>query len=480
MKTNIQQFYIRGKWQTPASDTQIYTVLNPATQDVVATFPLGSEADVEAAVNAAADAFPEWSSLPASERQQWLLRLADAMQERAQEFAQAHTQTMGCPVMHVDDLHVLGPIEGLRKTAALVGCLADEQRTDEVLITHEAAGVCALINPWNYPLHQLIGKLAPALLAGCTVVVKPAEQTPLQDFILAQIIDDIGLPAGVFNLVFGEGAVVGSVMAQHPKVDLVSFTGSSRVGKTIGAEATQHIKKVCLELGGKSALIITEDANLEDAIRYGIENVMLNSGQTCDALTRMLLPRHLKQQAEALAVDIAQNITVGDPQDPSVFMGPLCNLLQQQRVLDYIQTGINEGATLLTGGLSLPQGMDSGAYVMPTLFSDVTENMTIAKEEIFGPVLCILYYDNIKEAIAIANNTEYGLSSGVYAKDYDSALGIARKLRAGQTYLQGAFFNYDAPFGGFKQSGNGREWTQSGLMEYTETKAFISPNAKEV
>jgi len=485
MKQEIRHFYIDGDWSPASDNADFFVVENPANQQLVTRFALANTDDVNRAVQAARDALPAWSKLPVSERQQWLLLIAEEMEQRVDDLCAAHTDTMGCPVMHVEELHVRSPIDGLRKMAGLAECLADQQVSDEVLVSHEAAGVCALINPWNYPLHQLIGKLAPALLAGCTVVVKPAEQTPLQDLILAEIIHKVGLPAGVFNLLFGTGETVGSALASHWDVDLVSFTGSCEVGRQVSHAAAHSVKKVCLELGGKSPLIITEDADLAAAVSFGIENVMLNSGQTCDALTRMLVPRAKQAEVEALAIQAVEALLLGDPQNPEVFIGPLCNRKQQQRVRGFIQQGMESGAKLLSGGLELPVrpteresgSLESGAFVAPTVFSEVTPDMSIAKQEIFGPVVCIMFYEHIEQAIAIANDTEYGLSSGVYASDYASALNIARKIRAGQTYLQGAYFNYDAPFGGFKQSGIGREWTEAGLMEYTETHAFLAPQA---
>jgi aldehyde dehydrogenase (NAD+) len=330
-----------------------------------------------------------------------------------------------------------------------------------------------LINPWNYPLHQLIGKVAPALAAGCTIVAKPAAQTPLQDFIMAQIFEAVNLPAGVFNLVSGSGSDIGPLLSSHPDVDMVSFTGSTSAGIKVAQAAAPTVKRVCQELGGKSPYIITEDADLEAAVRYGVKDVMLNTGQTCNALTRMFVPRCRYEEAVKIAKKVAEENIVGDPNDTDVTMGPMASASQKQTVLNYIKTGIAEGARLVTGGIDIPSGLHGGAYVQPTIFADVTNEMVIAREEIFGPVLCMIVYDDIEEAIEMANDTVYGLSSGVYAKNKASALKIARRIRAGQCYIQGSYFNLEAPFGGFKQSGNGREWGDQAMREYIEIKAII-------
>ena len=399
---------------------------------------------------------------------------ADEMQRRTDDLIDAHVVTMGCPRHLTAELHVDAPIEGMRYYADRAAQMEDVEEKGDVLLLKEPIGVCALINPWNYPLHQLMGKVAPALAAGCTIVAKPAGQTPLQDFIMAEIFAAAGLPAGVFNLVTGPGSVIGPIMSSHPDVDMVSFTGSTSAGIKVAEAAAPTVKRVCQELGGKSPYIITQDADLEAAVRYGVEDVMLNSGQTCNALTRMFAPQSRYKEAIDIARKIAEENVVGDPNDSNVTMGPMASASQKQIVLKYIKTGIDEGARLVTGGMDMPPGLKTGAYVQPTIFADVSNQMVIAREEIFGPVLCMIAYDNIEAAIEMANDTVFGLASAVYARDRARALKIARRIRAGQCYIQGSYFNLEAPFGGFKQSGNGREWGDQAMHEYIETKAVIA------
>ncbi|WP_298718438.1 aldehyde dehydrogenase family protein [uncultured Oceanisphaera sp.] len=468
----IDSLYINGQWQKAhGNDTVLVT--NPATEQTCVSIPKGDKVDVNAAVSAARHALPGWSATTAQHRAELMLAVACEMENRYQDLIDAHMETMGCPRHLAGDLHVDAAIEGMRYYASQAHIMDQVEERGEVLILKEAVGVCAFINPWNYPLHQLIGKVAPALAAGCTIIAKPAEQTPLQDLIMAEIFHKVGLPAGVFNLVFGSGREIGPLMSNHPQVDMVSFTGSTAAGIQVATAAAPTVKRVCQELGGKSALIITEDADLAAAIRYGVEDVMTNSGQTCNALTRMYLPASRYQEAVSLAQDIVQEQKVGDPQNETVTMGPLASKRQQETVLQFIRQGVDEGARLIAGGADMPTGLEKGAYVRPSIFADVTQEMSIAREEIFGPVLCMLAYDNIEQAIEMANDSVYGLSSGVYAKDKVSALKIARRLQAGQCYIQGSYFNMNAPFGGYKQSGNGREWGKEALHEYVETKAII-------
>ena len=471
------RFYINGQWQVPSTDDRM-EVINPFTQTSCVSVPRGHQVDVEAAIRAARDAWPAWAATPAKQRHDLLMAAADEMQRRYQDLVEALVITLGSPIKLTGGMHVDGPIEGLRYYARRTQMMDEvECKEGGAMIVKEPIGVCALINPWNYPLHQLVGKLAPALAAGCTVVVKPAEQTPLQDFIMAEIFHAIGLPAGVFNLVTGSGREIGPVLAGHPEVDMVSFTGSTAAGITVAQNAAPTVKRVCQELGGKSPLIITQDADLPLAVRYGVEGLMSNTGQTCDALTRMLIPRSRYEEAVTLARNIALEQVVGDPRDPATTMGPLVSQRQKEIVLGYIQQGIDEGARLVTGGLEPPVGLASGAFVRPTVFADVTNEMIIAKEEIFGPVLCILAYDDIEDAVRVANDTVYGLSSGVHAENAESATCIARRLKAGQCHVQGGDASIDtllsAPFGGYKQSGNGREWGEQGMHEYIEVKAII-------
>jgi aldehyde dehydrogenase (NAD+) len=469
----FDKLYINGNW-VPSNSTDVIEVVNPATEIPCARVPKGNREDVDAAVAAARRAFHDWGHTPAKKRAGIMHAVADAMQSRAAELIDAHVITMGCPRRLVSGLHLDAPIAAMRYYAERAAWMDEVEEKNGVLLYKEPMGVCALITPWNYPLFQLMGKVAPALAAGCTIVAKPATQTPLQDFIMAQIFETVNLPPGVFNLVSGSGAVLGPVLSGHPHVDMVSFTGSTEAGIQVAKAAAPTVKRVCQELGGKSPYIITEDADLEAAVRYGVNDVMLNTGQTCNALTRMFVPRSRYEEAVGIARKAAEETRVGDPDDARVTMGPLASASQKRKVLDYIRTGIAEGARLVTGGMDMPPDLQTGYYVQPTVFADVTNQMVIAREEIFGPVLCMIVYDDLEEAVEMANDTVYGLSSGVYAKNKAAALKIAGRIRAGQCYIQGSFFNLDAPFGGYRQSGNGREWGEQAMHEYIETKAVIT------
>lgn len=466
------KLYINGSW-VASSTNDFADVVNPADNSVCARTPLANEDDVIHAIEAARAAFPAWSATSGSERAAYINAAADVMERRIDDFTNAISDTMGCPRHLARNMQVKGAINSFRSFADLAVKMEETEDHGNFYIVKEAVGVCTLINPWNYPLSQLSGKMGPALAAGCTMILKPAEQTPLQDLLMAEVFDEVGLPAGVFNVTTGIGSKLGNVLCGHPEVDMVSFTGSTAAGVKISNAAAPSIKRVCLELGGKSPYIITEDADLEAAVRYGVEDVMVNSGQTCTALTRMLVPQSRYQEAQQIAKQIAEENVVGSPLNETSSMGPMSSASQRQTVLDYIHKGIKEGATVLTGGAEMPADLAQGCYVRPTIFADVNNQMTIACEEIFGPVLCMIPYQDIDEAVQIANDTVYGLSSGVYAKDRDAALAIARRLRAGQCYIQGGCFTTEAPFGGYKQSGNGREWGKEGLMEYVELKAVI-------
>ena len=466
------QLYINGQWHT-STESRLLEVINPASGQIYTSVVSATQQDAEDAINAASNAFLSWSKQSAAFRAQVINEIADGMQQRADELTHAIVQSMGCPIGIARDLQVQGAIDAFRQFSLLTGEMDKQEEHENHIIINEAVGVCVLINPWNYPLSQLVGKLGPALAAGCTVVVKPAEQTSVQDLILAEIIHQTSLPKGVFNLITGVGSEIGETLCSHPKVDMVSFTGSTLAGIKVAQAASSTVKRVCQELGGKSPLIITPDADLVAAVRYGIEDVMLNSGQTCCALTRMLVHKDCIEDVEKIAKQACTEWTLGDPLLADTSMGPLSSHNQQKIVLNYIQKGIDEGAKLVCGGVSIPEEFSAGAYVPATVFSNVNNAMTIAKEEIFGPVLCIISYDTIEQAIDIANDTVFGLSSGVYAKNHDNAVKIAKQIRAGQCYLQGAYFNTDSPFGGYKQSGNGREWGLEGLKEYTETKALV-------
>ncbi|WP_422403362.1 aldehyde dehydrogenase family protein [Pseudomonas sp. GZD-209] len=464
------RLFIDGRWQQPLGQGMA-EVIDPASEAVAGKVPLGNEADVERAVQAARRAFADWSRTPSSVRAGYIRALVEQLKARADEMAAVITSELGMPVQWCLPVQVDGPIVGLEQYIELAGLMDDVREVGNSLVYREAVGVCAFINPWNYPLHQLIGKLAPALAAGCTVVVKPSQETPLHAFVLAEMIEAIGLPAGVFNLVSGPGSKVGEALARHPLVDMVSFTGSTGAGVRVSQAAAPSVKRVCLELGGKSPLLIGADADLDAAVRYGVQDVMINSGQTCTALTRMLLPASRYAEALDIAVDEVRGLVMGDPQDPRSFLGPMCSAGQRRTVQEYIRVGQEEGARLLCGGGTAP-GFARGFYLPPTLFADVDNRMRIAQEEIFGPVLCLIPYADEAEAIALANDSPFGLSSAVWAGSRDKALQLARQLRAGQCFVNGGAFNYQAPFGGYKQSGNGREWGEEGLAEFVEVKAI--------
>jgi len=463
------KLYIDGQWTAPAGQNS-HDVIHPATEAVVARVALGNAADVDQAVLAARRAFASWSSTPAAERARLIKAATVRLREREQDLVNAVSQAMGCPPHITPWLQIQGPVGAFESFAERAFQMEEHKEVNNSLIVKEAAGVCGFINPWNYPLNQLMGKIAPALAAGCTMVVKPSEQTPLQDIIVAEVFDEVGFPAGVFNLVVGLGHDVGAAIAAHPEVDVVSFTGSTRAGVLVAQAAAPSVKRVTQELGGKSAYLITDDADIEAAVKYGVDDVMINTGQTCTALTRMLVPASRYEEACAIAKSHCESLVVGYD-DPKAFVGPMSSERQRNTVQSYIEKGLEE-ATLLTGGAGMPDGFDKGFFVKPTIFRDVNNQMAIAREEIFGPVLCMIAYDNLEEGIAIANDTPYGLSSGVYAKDKEAGLAIARKMRAGQCYVNGGDFNYQAPFGGYKQSGNGREWGDEGMHEFVEIKSI--------
>lgn len=462
--------FIDGAWQAP-SGQGLAEVINPATEQVAGLVPLGDERDVARAVAAARQAFGPWSRMSSSVRAGFIRALAQQLHARADEMAGVITAELGMPVQWCRSVQVDGPIAGLEQYIELAALMDEVREVGNSWVIREPVGVCAFINPWNYPLHQLIGKLAPALAAGCTVVIKPSQETPLHAFLLAEMIEAIGLPAGVFNLVSGPGSKVGEALAKHPDVDMVSFTGSTGAGIRVAQAAAPSVKRVCLELGGKSPLLIGEDADLAAAVRYGVQDVMINSGQTCTALTRMLLPASRYAEAVELAVAETQRLRLGDPLDPQSFLGPMCSAAQRRTVRDYLYVGQQEGARLLCGG-DATEEFERGFYLKPSLFADVDNRMRIAQEEIFGPVLCLIPYADEAQAIRLANDSPFGLSSGVWAASTERALGLGRQIRAGQCFLNGAAFNYRAPFGGYKQSGNGREWGEEGLAEFVEVKAL--------
>ena len=463
--------YIDGAW-VPSTGKGALQVVNSTTEEVMGTIPEGTPEDVDRAVAAAKTAFPAWAATAVEERAKYCSRVAEGIGARMDEIATLVSQEGGM-VKPLSLLVQAGlPYNSFNVIQSVVDEFAFEERNGNSLIVREPIGVVGCITPWNYPLHQIAAKVAFALAAGCTVVLKPSEVAPLNAFVLAEIVHDTGLPAGVFNMVTGVGPVVGEAIAKHPDVDMVSFTGSTRAGKRVGELCMQRVAKVALELGGKSANVILDDADLSKAVPDGVFKAFLNSGQTCSALTRMLVPRDRLPEVEQLAAAAAGAMTPGDPLAEESMLGPRVSQAQWDRVQGYIQKGIDEGARLVTGGTGRPEGVDKGYFVKPTVFSDVRTDMTIAQEEIFGPVLSILPYDTEEEAVEIANDTVYGLAGGVWAGTQERAEQVARKLRTGQVEVNGGAFNPNAPFGGYKQSGIGRELGRYGLEEFLQVKSL--------
>ena len=464
-------FYIDGKWVAP-SGSETIDVIDSANESVFATIPAGTPKDVDKAVRAAAAAFPAWAATPAKDRGEFLQKITDGLAARAAEIADVISHEVGMPRNLSEMIQAGLPTMTFGDNAQRAGSFVWDEEIGNSLVVREPVGVVGAITPWNYPLHQIANKVAPALAAGCTVVVKPSEVAPINAFILAEIVDAARLPKGVFNLVTGVGPVVGEAIASHPLVDMVSFTGSTRAGKRVMELASQSVKRVSLELGGKSANIICDDADLEKAIPTGVFACYLNSGQTCSALTRMLVPRSKLAEVEKLAAATAETFTPGDPFAETTKLGPLVSEVQRDRVRGFIQKGVDEGAKLVTGGAEQPDGLEKGFYIRPTVFSNVTNDMTIAREEIFGPVLSIIPYDTEEEAIEVANDTPYGLAGGVWAGSQEHAIEIAQRLRTGQVDVNGGSFNPFAPFGGYKQSGVGRELGKYGFEEFLEVKSI--------
>jgi aldehyde dehydrogenase (NAD+) len=463
--------YIDGSW-VPSTGTGTIDVINPATEEVIGRVPDGTADDVGRAVAAARAAFPAWSATSVDERMKFLTRIQEGLAVRQEQMAQTIVGEMGAPLKFATQVQAGLPLMVLGSVAQLLPTYPFEEEIGNSLIVREPIGVVGAITPWTYPLHQVVAKVAPALGAGCTIVLKPSEVAPLSAILFAEIIVEAGLPPGVFNLVLGTGPVVGEAIASHPDVDMVSFTGSTRAGRRVSELASNTVKRVALELGGKSANVILPDADLEKAVKVGLANCFINAGQTCTAQTRMLVDRARYDEALELARQGAEAYTVGAPNDESTRVGPLVSAAQRDRVRGYIEKGVAEGARIVIGGADAPEGLGKGYYVRPTVFADVAPDMTIAQEEIFGPVLSVIPYDDEAEALRIANDSDYGLSGAVWAGDQEKALAFAKQMRTGQVEVNGGRFNPVAPFGGYKQSGNGRELGRFGLEEFLEVKSL--------
>ena len=466
------KLFIGGRWVAP-SGREMIDVHNAGTGEVMGRVPAGSAKDVDVAVAAARRAFESWSNTSADQRAELLGKISANLKARADELAKTIAQEVGMPLKLAGRIQAGLPIANFANFAKLLKEFVFENRVGNSLVVREPVGVVAAITPWNYPLHQIALKVAPALAAGCTVVLKPSEVAPFNAFILAEAIEAAGLPQGVFNLVTGFGADAGEALVRHRDIDMISFTGSTRAGKRISELAAQSVKRVALELGGKSASVILDDAELATAVKGTVNGCYLNSGQTCTALTRMLVPDSLYQDAARIAAEVAKSFTVGDPLAETTRLGPLSSQAQLERVRGYIRKGLQEGAELLAGGAEPPEGVPPGGYyVKPTVFGRVRNDMTIAREEIFGPVLSIIAYKDEEDAVRIANDTVYGLAGAVWSRDDARAQRVARRIRAGQVDVNGGAFNMNAPFGGFKQSGHGREAGVYGLEEFLEYKSL--------
>jgi len=470
---DYRKFYIDGQWVEP-TQAKTLDVVNPATEQAVGTISLGSAADVDKAVAAARRAFETYSQSTREERMALLGKIIEVYKRRIPDLAQAISEEMGAPMKTVA-LPLQAP-SGLGHFMVALGVLKDfefEKLQGTTGIVREPVGVCGLITPWNWPANQIACKVAPALAAGCTMVLKPSELAPFSAHIIAEILHEAGVPKGVFNLVDGDGPTVGAAISSHPGVDMVSFTGSTRAGILVDKAAADTVKKVALELGGKSPNIILEGAPLPDAVGHGVMVMMNNTGQSCNAPSRMLVPRKHLAEVEAIAKAVAAQVVVGDPADPRTAMGPQANQNQWRRAQGLIEKGIQEGAKVVCGGAGRPDGLTKGFYTKPTIFSDVRNDMTIAREEVFGPVLCILPYDTVEDAIRIANDTPYGLSAYVFGPDAASARKVGSRIRAGNVHINGASLDVCGSFGGYKQSGLGREWGAFGFEEFLETKSVF-------
>ena len=466
------KFYIDGAWVDPVTPSTL-GIVNPATEEVFAQISLGSKHDVDRAATAARRAFATYSVTGVEQRLSWLRKIIESFRARLPELARMMTLEMGAPITFATQRQATVALFHFEEAARVLANYRFEERMGDGIVRREPIGVCGLITPWNWPLNQVASKVAPALATGCTVVLKPSEIAPLSAMLFAEIVDDAGVPAGVFNLVNGDGPTVGEAIAAHPEIDMVSFTGSTAAGVRVAKLAADTVKRVAQELGGKSANIILADADLKAAVIQGVHACYTNAGQNCQSPTRMLIPRAQRDAAFAAAREAVDTIRLGDPLDPASTMGPLVSKAQFEKVQDLIQSGVDEGATLVAGGTGRPADINRGYYVRPTVFGDVTPQMKIARKEIFGPVLSIMSYDTEDEAIEIANDTPFGLAGFVQSRDLERARAIANRIRAGRIYLNGAPFDRSLPFGGYKQSGNGREFGVFGFEEYLEVKAIL-------
>lgn len=472
---HVQQFYIGGQWVAPRGDTTL-EVVNPATEQPITSIAMGGPDDVDAAVAAAKDAFESYSLTGKQERLDLLDAIIAVYSRRMEELADIISQEVGAPLSLARAAHAPAGLGHFATARNVLAGYEFERQIGSTAIVREPAGVCGLITPWNWPLNQIACKVAPALAAGCTMVLKPSEVAPLNAVLFAEILDEAGVPAGVFNLVNGDGLGVGAPLSAHPDVDMVSFTGSTRAGVEVARSAAPTVKRVAQELGGKSANIILDDADLPAAIARDVAGMCTNSGQSCNAPTRMLVPAARMDEAAAIAAEAARNVAVGDPRAETTAIGPVVSATQYGRIQQLIEKGIGEGAKVEVGGPGKPEGLETGYYVRPTVFSHVTNDMTIAREEIFGPVLVLIGYEDDDDAVRIANDTLYGLS-GYISGDADRARAMARRIRTGNVHLNGAGLDFNAPFGGYRQSGNGREWGEFGFEEFLETKAIMGDNA---
>jgi aldehyde dehydrogenase (NAD+) len=465
------QIYIDGRWLDSNSD-QTISVFNPTKGGIIATIPAGNLIDANLAVDAAYRAFPAWSKKTPNERADLINRVADLLLAKSDVLAEMITSEVGMPLKLSKIIQVGNAIDSWKNYAQIAREFKYEESVGNSLLIHDPIGVVACITPWNFPLIQIAHKIAPALAAGCTVILKPSELAPLNAIALAEIIHEAGFPAGVFNLLMGTGQDVGEVLVSHPKVDMVSFTGSTRAGKRVGAIASQSIKRVALELGGKSSSVVLDDADFTKAIKGTLNSCFLNSGQTCLAHTRLLIPENKYDEAKAIVLAAVKKMKIGDPFVDGTRLGPVISSAQRDRIRNFITTAKNEGAEVITGEEEIPNELLSGNFVQPTVLGRVQANDTVAQEEIFGPVLSIITYKDEAEAIGIANNTIYGLGGGVWSNDFDRAMKFARQMRTGQVDINGAPFNILAPFGGYKQSGNGREYGLHGFKEFFEIKSI--------